>query len=456
MTLIPCIHLTRTDQNLFQIVGEVEVPVNQDVSEQLGQETGAPEESVSEATMKKTIDEALARIIASQDPEDQKERVYQRIVEKSKEEGQASTVANTPSEVFGEQAEMLIQGKEEVCEEDKRAKTERTKVQDEKRERNIPTPKEKIEHCKQVNNSGKTTKEPKSRNNSSKQEFERKIPKKVYKDEKSPKYIAATMHPKKFKNAVDPRAPGSDSQNEAIIHVDNVQSDVKSASSSYESHTYGSESKSRSYHGSKESLMGRLDSSPYLSSYPSGGFSTNSSSRLTLPSINTSGQVQLTTGSKFTKSTSERSATNGRRTKTLIAKANKVAKRLRQQAHAPDILTIDTPPTEQSQEFVEKPKVPVNLKAAALMRNGQLEISVIDDKNGVPDSGNVNIKITLVHKTVGGKNRGHAKLRKKNFKCSFHNNIDRDVLRHRAMYPPFNTHTKQEASERHNQFYGLK
>ncbi|KAK3097915.1 hypothetical protein FSP39_014417 [Pinctada imbricata] len=146
--------------------------------------------------------------------------------------------------------------------------------------------------------------------------------------------------------------------------------------------------------------------------------SSESSHRLILPKINTSGPVQLTGGVLI-----EESCTSindyDRKSWSLTDKAYDVAKRLRRQQQIQqqqlqqqyqqqlqqqyDILRIEHPPAEQVRPLpnLSKSGVPIPLRADALLcRNGKLEISVTDPRNLLPNSGNVDVNVTFVHKDV--------------------------------------------------------
>jgi hypothetical protein len=83
-----------------------------------------------------------------------------------------------------------------------------------------------------------------------------------------------------------------------------------------------------------------------------------------------------------------------------------------------------------------KSHVPVVLKAEAMYYNGELQITVRDDRNKCPN--NVDLKITVVHgvekKTVSPKSAAPSVPR-----CPGTSALDRDIVKHRAMGPPFNT-----------------
>jgi hypothetical protein len=113
-----------------------------------------------------------------------------------------------------------------------------------------------------------------------------------------------------------------------------------------------------------------------------------------------------------------------------------------------------------------KPRVPVRLKAEAIYRDGQLEISVTGNERGAPAADNMAVKITVVHKFPGGKqaNRTGAQKRsqyskrygvtksRKDWKKEGPSN--RHVIKHRAVYGQFNTHVDNEASDRYMQYFG--
>lgn len=101
-----------------------------------------------------------------------------------------------------------------------------------------------------------------------------------------------------------------------------------------------------------------------------------------------------------------------------------------------------------------KTRVPVVLKAEAMYNNGELEITVRDDRNRCPQ--NVDIKITVVHgvpkKRVNSKFAAYSVVPR--FPGIFA--LDRDVVKHRAMRPAFNTRINPEAVERYGRIFRSK
>ena len=96
--------------------------------------------------------------------------------------------------------------------------------------------------------------------------------------------------------------------------------------------------------------------------------------------------------------------------------------------------------------------VPRFLKAHALYKNGQLEVTVTDENKSLPEKGNIDIRITVLHKHIN--NGMHTRTKRRSFsKLNFAPN--RDVLKQRAQHPPMNTYIDEEQSERfRKQFSG--
>lgn len=115
----------------------------------------------------------------------------------------------------------------------------------------------------------------------------------------------------------------------------------------------------------------------------------------------------------------------------------------------PDILVIN----HSQHDSVAKRRVPVFLKAQAVLQNGELQVTVSDDRNSCPM--NVNVKITVLHgpprRKVSSKFAAYSVVPRIPRAPA----VDRDIVKHRAMRPPFNTHVNPEAAQRHRRHFGL-
>lgn len=115
----------------------------------------------------------------------------------------------------------------------------------------------------------------------------------------------------------------------------------------------------------------------------------------------------------------------------------------------PDILVVDHP-----QQEVGRNRVPVFLRAEAVLQNGELEVVVKDERNSCPN--NVNIKVTVLHGPAKKRTSSKFSAYKVVPRLPRAPAVDRDIVKHRAMRPPFNTHVNPEAAERHRRHFGLE
>lgn len=115
----------------------------------------------------------------------------------------------------------------------------------------------------------------------------------------------------------------------------------------------------------------------------------------------------------------------------------------------PDILVIDHPQQESGRN-----RVPVFLRAEAVLQNGELEVVVKDERNSCPN--NVNIKVMVLHGPAKKRTSSKFSAYKVVPRLPRAPTVDRDIVKHRAMRPPFNTHVNPEAAERHRRHFGLE
>lgn len=115
----------------------------------------------------------------------------------------------------------------------------------------------------------------------------------------------------------------------------------------------------------------------------------------------------------------------------------------------PDILVIDHPQQESGRN-----RVPVFLRAEAVLQNGELEVVVKDERNSCPN--NVNIKVMVLHGPAKKRTSSKFSAYKVVPRLPRAPIVDRDIVKHRAMRPPFNTHVNPEAAERHRRHFGLE
>lgn len=239
------------------------------------------------------------------------------------------------------------------------------------------------------------------------------------------KYVHAAnnnsnYHRRRNKRDKSEETPSVQSSSEKVVNVLKINSDsFSNRSTSYTDSLLKTSSSVGSYTAS--SLM----QSPY------GRYTPQRAGRTSLPYIDKTIPGQLVRGGREEKQPN----------RTKVRNTVKVNRR------------EDKEVATGNQGYFKNPSVPCQLKADAMMRNGQLEVSITDSDNCKIDQNNLNVKITVVHRVMAPKKNAVQKrcpdIKLKKINCA----PNRDVVHQRAQFPAFNTHTNQEASDRYYKYF---
>ncbi|CAC5408078.1 unnamed protein product [Mytilus coruscus] len=240
---------------------------------------------------------------------------------------------------------------------------------------------------------------------------------------------------------------GRDSVGEAVINILKVNNSSHNYSD-FENHfdEYFMANSTSGHSFASRYTANSFETSPYNSSSYSSSPKRcyQPKGQLSLPSIDKTVPGQLVRGGTHNvKGNSDSDISTG-------ALANR-RKQLRKPANT--VGAKDCIATKKIGDFT-KPKVPIQLKAEAMLRDGQLEVFVTDKENVAIGINCLNVKITVVHKYIEPKPRFVPKRQpeiqtKRKLLIS-----NREVIKQRAMLPPFNTHTDTQASDRHYKCFG--
>ncbi|OWF42995.1 hypothetical protein KP79_PYT01966 [Mizuhopecten yessoensis] len=239
---------------------------------------------------------------------------------------------------------------------------------------------------------------------------------------------------------------------DTIIKIDNMSSCSLAYEDDFEEDTRSVKSAASSKAGFDSDLQKKgehlfpYSSSPYggiYSAYARQPKQLIRSDNVKFPKINAFNPVQLTSGQI-----------------SFSEQIFSAAVKRKRKSKKKEIYLKDSYENKASSESDSKPeislrkneRVPVSLKAEAVYRKGRLEIAVVDDRQALSEGANMDVRITVLHKHLNGlqavRNRPRN-LPKLNFAAN------RDVLNHRAAFPPFNTYTDKHASERFRQAFGM-
>lgn len=237
----------------------------------------------------------------------------------------------------------------------------------------------------------------------------------------------------------------SDSFGEAVVNILKVNNSSHNIENQSDEYFMANSTSGQSFASRYTSTPNNFAKSPYNSS----SFSSTPKRRykpkgqLSLPSIDKTVPGQLVRGGTYNvKGNSDSDISTGAlasRRKQLRKHSNTVGARYCT--------------TKKIGDFT-KPKVPIQLKAEAMLIGGQLEVSVTDKEDVAIGINDLNVKITVVHKFIEPKPRFVTKRQPEMQTKRKLLNSNREVIKQRAMLPPFNTHTNTQASDRHYKCFG--
>ncbi|XP_069129072.1 dentin sialophosphoprotein-like [Argopecten irradians] len=247
------------------------------------------------------------------------------------------------------------------------------------------------------------------------------------------------------------RLQSTTESSDTIIKIDDVLSHSFAYEDDFEddARSVKSMSSSKSYLTSDSQRKGppalTYSSTPYGSVYTAYERQTKhpvGNQNVRFPKINTLKPVQLTSGQS---SFSEQSFS------TVAKKKRKAKKNPPYSQDSYEFKAASDPDSKPEIILRKAGKVPVSLKAEAVYQKGRLEIAVVDERKRLSEDPNMDVRITVLHKHLDSfpfVKKRPKKLPKLNFATN------RDILNHRAAYPPFNTYVDEQASERFKQTFG--